>query len=154
MRRVLLLALVLSLEPRVALAQRGTRSGAEAFAIETAGAAAGSLVAAVAGHAILTETRGPCDVEDLSCLLGRLGVLGAVSVVGAAGGAYLAGRGADTDPSGWGSVLGAIVGVGAGAAAVKGLDEIGVRGRWTAALGYAAAQGLVTAAGSRLLSRR
>lgn len=149
-----LAALALGALPPAASAQRASRAGIEAFAIETAGATAGSLVGAVAAHVILTGTRGPCGSEDLACLLGRLGVIGFASAAGAGGGGYLAGRGARTQPSAWGSVVGAVVGVGAGTAAVKGLDELGVRGRWSAAIGYAIAQGLTTAAGSRLLARR
>jgi hypothetical protein len=130
------------------------RSAAGALAVEWVGATGGSLVSAIAAYQVTNATRGACDGEDVECIIGRLGVIGAVSVFGAAGGGYAAGRAADTRPSWWGGLIGAFVGVGAGVAAVKGLDELGARGRWTQGLGYCVSQGLLTAVGSRLLARR
>lgn len=154
MRRAIALVLLLLVVPHAAAAQRGTRSGADAFVIEAAGATAGSLAGALATHRILEETRGPCDVEDLACLLGRVGVIGIGSAVGAAWSGYALGHATDTDPSGLGSALGAVVGVAVGAAAVKGLEEMDVRSQWVAAIGYTFVHGIVTAAGSRLLAGR
>jgi hypothetical protein len=135
-------------------AQHAERRGPQAFAIEAAGATAGSIVTAFATYVLLNNTRGPCGSEDLSCLLGRIGAIGVASAAGAAGGGYVAGRASHTQPSGAGSVLGAIVGVGLGAAAIKGLDELGARQRWIAAVSYPIVQGLSTATFSRLLARR
>ncbi|HJU72498.1 MAG TPA: hypothetical protein VJ717_02045 [Gemmatimonadaceae bacterium] len=151
MHRFVFAAICLTTWSQPLLAQRASRAGGAAFTLEWGGAAAGSLIGAAAAHVILTQSRGACGSEDLRCLLGRLGAIGAASAVGAATGGYLAGRAANTHPSGWGSFLGAVVGIGAGAAAVKGLDEMGVRGRLAVALSYAAVQGLVTAAGSRVI---
>ena len=145
---VMLLSLAIAATPLGA-----QRSEPRAFVIEAGGASAGSLLGAVAAHHALVATRGACGVEDLRCLLGRLGVIGVASVAGATAGGYGAGRLGGTRPSFGGSLLGAAVGVGAGVAAVKGLDEAGVRGQRMAAITYALAQGLVTAAGSRLLAR-
>ena len=129
------------------------RHGPGAFAVEAGGASAGSLVGAIAAHHALVAALGACDVEDLGCLLRRLPVLGAASIAGATAGGYGAGRLGDTRPSFGGGLLGATLGVGAGLAMIKGLDEIGVRGRPVAAIAYAVSQGLVAAAGSRLLAR-
>lgn len=149
-------ACVLALFPVLASAAplAAQQAGGTAFAIEAGGASAGSLVGAVVAHRALVATRGACGVEDLGCMLRRLPLLGAASIAGATAGGYGAGRLGDTRPSFGGSVLGATLGVGAGAVMIKGLDEIGVRGRPVAALAYAASQGLCTAAGSRLFARR
>jgi hypothetical protein len=144
----LLLAMVTSATPAGA-----QRRGSSAFAVEAGGASAGSLLATIAAHRALVATRGACGVEDLGCMLRRLPVLGAASIAGATAAGYGAGRLADSRPSLGGSVLGATIGVAAGVGAVKGLDEVGVRGRAVAAIAYALSQGLVTAAGSRLFAR-
>ena len=148
--RTIVLTLLL---PTVATAQQA-RSSASAFAIEASGAAVGSFTTAVAAHIAMREIRGPCGVDDLECLIGRLGVLGVASTVGAAAGGYFAGRQAGTAPSGPGSVVGAVLGVAAGVGAAQLLEEMNIRGTWVAGLSYSLAQGLVTAAGSRLFASR
>ena len=150
-RTARVLALCAALATAAPLAAQ--RTGGAAFAIEAGGASAGSLVGAIAAHRALVATRGACGVEDLGCLLRRLPLVGAASIAGATAGGYGAGRLGDTRPSFGGSLLGATLGVGVGAVMIKGLDEIGVRGRPVAALAYAASQGLMTAAGSRLFAR-
>ena len=138
----------------VALGAQRTRSGGQAFAIEAAGATAGSLAAVIAAHQIANRTHGVCPVEDLGCLIKRIGIMGASSAVGAAGGGYLAGRVGRTRPSGTGSALGGIAGVAIGAGALHVLGEtLDIHNRPTAALAYAVVQGLSTALVSRAMAR-
>jgi hypothetical protein len=152
-RRIAVLFAVLALAPGELAAQRSRPAG-QAFAIEAAGATAGSLIAVVAAHQVANRVNGACPVEDLGCLIRRIGLTGAASVAGAAGGGYLAGRIADTRPSGPGSVLGAVVGVAAGAGALHLIGEnLDIHARPTLAITYAVVQGLSTALLSRALAR-
>ena len=147
------LALVAALVP-APLAAQAARPAGQAFAIEAAGATAGSLVAVIATHQIANRTRGACPVEDLGCLIRRIGLTGATSLVGAAAGGYLAGRAADTGPSGAGSVLGAAAGVAAGAGALHLVSgNLDVHSRPAIAVTYAVVQGLATALVSRAMAR-
>jgi hypothetical protein len=130
------------------------RPAAQAFAIEASGATAGSLIAVVAAHQLANRVRGVCPVEDLGCLIKRIGLMGSASVVGAAGGGYLSGRVADTRPSGVGSVLGAAVGVAAGAGVLHLMGEnLDIHSRPALAVTYALVQGLSTALVSRAMAR-
>jgi hypothetical protein len=130
------------------------RSEPEKFAIEASGAAAGSLITAALAYQIANKTRGECNVDDLGCLLGRIGVMGSASIVGATAGGLLAGRAADTRPSAVGSVLGAVIGVATGAGVIKLLEEANVRSEPVVIVSYGIAQGITTALFSRALSRR
>ena len=146
-------ALVAGLAPE-ALRAQGARPAGQAFAIEAAGATAGSLITVVATHQIANRTRGACPVEDLGCLIQRIGLTGATSVAGAAGGGYLAGRLAGTRPSGAGSVLGAVAGVAAGAGALHlAAGNLDIHSRPGIAVIYAVVQGVSTALVSRAMAR-
>lgn len=151
--RTAVLLAILVVAPGALAAQRSRPAG-ESFAIEAAGATAGSLIAVVASHQLANRIHGACPVEDLGCLIRRIGLTGAASVAGAAGGGYLAGRIGDTRPSGPGSVLGAAVGVAAGAGALHLIGEnLDIHSRPTLAITYAIVQGLSTALVSRALAR-
>ena len=126
-------------------------TGARAFAIEAAGATAGSLL----GFGVVYLARDSCGVEDLGCTIKRAGLGIGLSTVGAAAGNHIAGRLGETNPSGWGAVLGAVVGAAAGVGAWHLFtEELDVANNPAAAIAvYAVTQGLITAAGSRLASR-
>lgn len=67
-----------------------------------------------------------CDGEDIECILGGLGFVGLTTAVGGPAGLMLIGNWADTSPSGWGSAVGSVAGVAAGAGVLKlleGLDD-------------------------------
>jgi hypothetical protein len=150
---VAILLVLTGLAPGALAAQRSRPPG-EAFAIEAGGATAGSIIAVVAAHQVANRIHGACPVEDLGCLIRRIGLTGAASVAGAAGGGYLAGRIAETRPSGAGSVLGAVVGVAAGAGALHLIGEnLDIHARPALAVTYAVVQGLSTALLSRALAR-
>lgn len=151
--RIAVLLAVVAVAPAEVAAQRSRPAG-EAFAIEATGATAGSLLAVVAAHQVANRIHGACPVEDLGCLIRRIGLTGAASVAGAAGGGYVTGRIGGTHPSGAGSVLGAVVGVGAGAGALHLIGEnLDIHSRPTLAITYAVVQGLSTALLSRALAR-
>jgi hypothetical protein len=128
------------------------RGDGRAFAAEAAGGAIGSAAGAVVGLVISRQSS--CGVEDLACTIKSLGVAGVGSFVGAAAGALLAGRAADSNPSLIGAVLGSAVGVVAGVAVVHGLtEEVNLRLEkpLTVAV-YSITHGIVTAIGSRLVA--
>lgn len=77
-------------------------TGARAFAIEAAGATAGSLL----GFGVVYLARDSCGVEDLGCTIKKAGLGIGLSTVGAAAGNHMAGRLGGTNPSGWGAALG------------------------------------------------
>ena len=135
----------LTLETR---ALPGAPSSGGAFLIETVGGAAGSLL----GFGLLYLIGNDCDVEDLGCNLEHAFGGIALSTATAAGGAYLAGRLADTQPSGVGAVLGSVAGAAAGIGMwhlfTEELDL--VNNDLAAALSYSVTQGVVTALGSRI----
>lgn len=120
-------------------------SGAAAFGIEALG---GTAAAALAYAITLT---GPDDCgEDLSCTLRNAEAALLLGTMAAAGGTYAAGRVFDTEPSGWGAVVGAL----AGAAAVIGLDhmwtDVFPDSDGTRIVVFSVTQGLTTAAASRI----
>jgi hypothetical protein len=126
-------------------------TGARAFAIEAAGATAGSLV----GFGVVYLTRDGCGVEDLGCTIKKAGLGIGLSTVGAAVGSHVAGRVGGTNPSGWGGALGAVLGAAAGVGAWHLFtEELDVANSPAAAIAvYAVTQGLITAAVSRLASQ-
>lgn len=131
-------------------AQRVTRSGVSAFAIEAAGGTVGSLAGVTLG---LTVARiGSCDSEDLACILSGLSIGGLGGVVGATLGTVVAGRKFDTRPSTAGAILGSLVGVAAGLGVVHLItEEASTRlGRVGGVLVFSTTQGLVTALGSQI----
>ena len=118
---------------------------AAALGIETVGGVLGSAIGF--GTVALIRGRDPCG-EHLSCTLRSAAAALAAGTVGAAGGTYLAGRLAGTEPSGVGAAIGAV----AGAGAIVGLDhvlsgDVSQAGRYAA---FALAQGVLSAAGSRI----
>src|SRR5688500_7998840 len=127
----------------------GSRTPAQAFAIEAAGGVAGSLVGF--GLVYLVDDD-DCSVEDLACNLENAFLGIALATVGAAAGTYLAGRAADTLPSLPGAALGAVAGAAAGIGTwhffTEELDV--VNNTEAAVVVYALTQGIVTALGSRL----
>ena len=163
-RRILLLFVLLFAPNRIAAQQAtsvfgaaGARpaalvaavpGGGASFAIEAAGGIGGSLL----GFGLVYLLGNDCDVEDLGCNLETAFGAMALGTAVSAGGAYLAGRLADTQPSGVGAVLGSV----AGAAAGVGLwhlftEELDlVNNDKAAVLSYSVAQGIVTALGSRI----
>jgi hypothetical protein len=126
-------------------------AGVAAFGLEAAGAVGGSLVGV--GLGILIAQPDDCG-EDLSCTLNDVALVGLSSAVGAAGGDYLVGRLADTDPDLLGAALGAVLGAAAGAGLLKLLEEAGTGANEgaVAVISFSVTQGLLTAAGSRILT--
>ena len=121
----------------------------EAGGVEWIGGTAGSAAGVTLG--LLIAHPGRCDGEDVGCMLERLGLIGLMSAVTAPVGAWSAGEWADSAPHAAGAALGGIAGVGAGVGALRLLSELGMEPRgFRAVVVYVAAQGLFTAAGSRL----
>lgn len=122
-----------------------------AFGIEAAGAVGGSLVGV--GLGILIAQPDDCG-DDLSCTLNDAALVGLSSALGAAGGDFLVGRLAGTDPDLLGAALGAVVGAVAGAGLLKLLEEAGTGASEgaTAVISFSVTQGVLTAAGSRMLA--
>ncbi|HEX6134784.1 MAG TPA: hypothetical protein VFZ24_12525 [Longimicrobiales bacterium] len=120
------------------------RAPLAAFGIESLGGIAGSA----AGFGAVALLAGDCAAE-LTCALGTATTAVLMGTAVSAGGAYLFGRLAGTEPNGPGAIIGAL----AGAAAVIGVDHVlsnvntSDSGRRVA---YALSQGLLTAAGSRI----
>ena len=127
----------------------GSRTPAQAFAIEAAGGVAGSLI----GFGVVLLGEDECDVEDLGCHLERAFLGIALGTLASAAGTYLAGRAFDTQPSGAGATLGAVVGAATGIGAWHLFtEELDLVNRTEAAVVvYALAQGVMAALGSRLL---
>jgi len=121
-----------------------------AFLIETIGGTAGS--GAGFGLGVLLATIDDCSGDDLSCTLEQAGIALGLSAVGASAGAWLAGEIGHTQPSGWGAILGGLVGVPAGIGVVHLISEDldWVRSNGVQAAAYALTQGIVTALLSRL----
>jgi hypothetical protein len=125
------------------------RTGASALFMEAAGAAAGSAL----GFGLIYLTAGDCAVEDLGCTLDRVFVGIALGTAASVGGAVIAGRAYDTDPSTLGAVLGAIAGA-AGAIGLWGLftEKLDVGNHsGAAAVTFVGTQALMTALGSRIV---
>src|SRR5687767_1438923 len=127
----------------------GSRTPAQAFAIEAAGGVAGSLIGF--GLVYLVDDD-DCSVEDLACNLENAFLGIALATAGATAGTYLAGRAADTRPSLPGAALGAVAGAVAGIGTWHFFtEELDIVNNTEAAVFvYALAQGILTALGSRL----
>ena len=126
--------------------------GAGQFALEALGGSLGSL-AGMGVTALATR----CDVEDLGCLLGAVGVGGLLGVVGATVGTTLVARQTTSQRSVAGAALGAVVGTGAGLGVHYLLNRGTDRNLDDAAVVlpiFAIAQGTFSALGSRLLGSR
>lgn len=125
--------------------------GGTAFAIEALAGTAGSL----AGMAIV-GLGSDCDGDDLGCIINTIGAGGIAGMVGATVAVTLAARHTGGPRSVAGAALGAVVGTGVG----LGVHYLVNRGT-DRNLGeavvipiFAVSQGVVAAAGSRLLGRR
>jgi hypothetical protein len=125
------------------------RSGAEAWAIETAGGSVGSLVGFGVGALM---ARGDCEAEDLECYLDAVGRVLLTASAGSTLGAWGLGKATGTNPSFIGAALGSLAGALAGAGAIKLIDEATSDGDGGggAVIGFSIAQGVVTALGSRI----
>lgn len=151
-RRCALITVVLLSGPLAATAegQQARQSGVRAFAIEAGGGTIGSLGGVLAGLAIARPDR--CNVDDLKCTLAGLGAAGVGGTIGATLGAVVAGRSSGTNPSTPGAFVGAVAGAFAGAGIVHLLtEEVNLHlGKPVTLVAFSLAQGVLTAAGSRL----
>ena len=137
----------------IPIAQAGNPSALSSFALEALGASVGSA----AGLFLMSSMLGDeCDVEDLTCNLGSAAAGIAVGTAGAALGDYLTGRLFDTQPSGVGATIGAILGAAAGLGVWHLVTEdLDLMSKSTGAVAtYVVTQGVVTALGSRLIGKR
>ena len=142
------LALFLVVFAAAPLQAQEKRGNLAAFLIEAAGASAGSL----AGFTITAAALDDCGVDDLACDIGHVALATGVATAGAAGGAIVIGKWADTNPSTGGAIVGALVGAAAGIGMwhfVKEEVNVGTSDTGSRVV-YAVTQGLVTALGSRL----
>lgn len=150
-RYVLISVLVLS-GPLAGTAggQQVRQSGVGAFTIEAGGGTIGSLAGVLAGLAIARPDR--CNVDDLKCTLAGLGAGGIGGTIGATVGSVVAGRAAGTRPSTPGAFVGAVAGAFAGAGFVHLLtEEVNLHlGKPVTLVVFSLAQGVLTAAGSRI----
>jgi hypothetical protein len=108
MSRVVL-ALVFLLGGASAGAQQGRSSDPKAFVLEAGSGSLGSLV----GRGLIGLSN-KCGVEDLACILLKVGAGGALGAVGATIGTSLAARSMNSPRSVAGAALGAVVGTGVG----------------------------------------
>jgi hypothetical protein len=129
-------------------------TGARAFAVEALGGTVGSALGIAVGLAVAKPDECP-SADDVVCTLRRLGITGIIGVAGATIGTAAVGRWAGTDPS----LIGAFVGAAAGAAAGIGLEHL-VTEEMGQSLGnagtvvlFSVVQGMLAAAGSRLVAR-
>lgn len=125
-------------------------STAAAFAYEAAGGIAGSIAGVGLARALLYED---CGGDEVTCSLNRAGLTLLLSSLLSAAGSYGAGRAFDTDPSLPGAAIGSVAGAVAGVGAWHLLsEELNVNNSTLAlVIGYALAQGTVTALGSRVV---
>jgi hypothetical protein len=148
MTRTLLIA-VAALVCATPLYGQQKRGDFASFVIEAAAASAASF----GSFAITAAVMDDCGVDDLACDVGHVAAATGAATAGAAGGAYIIGKWAGTEPSGVGAVVGALAGAAAGIGMwhfVK--EEVNVATSDTGSMVvYAVTQGLVTALGSRLV---
>lgn len=125
--------------------------GGTAFAIEALAGSVGSL----AGMAVV-GLGSDCDSDDLGCIINTIGAGGIAGMVGATVAVTLAARHTGSPRSVAGAALGAVVGTGVGLGVHylvnKGTDRN--LGEAVVIPIFAVSQGVVAAAGSRLLGRR
>jgi hypothetical protein len=144
---VALLAL-LALSPGPMPAQASQRRNA--FAVEALGGMAGSLT----GIAIVgLSTR--CGVEDLACIITKVGAGGALGAVGATAGTIIAARAMRSPSSIGGALLGSVVGTGVGLGVHWLFNRSSDRNLGDAIVVpiFVVAQGAFAALGSRALAR-
>ena len=127
-----------------------TTSSGEAFVVEAAGGMLGSAVGI--GVVALSTS---CGGDDLGCGILKVGSAGIVGAIGATIGTTLAARHTGSRRSVLGAALGAVVGTGAGVTVHYFLTRAGGSsvGDKAAIAAVIVSQGLVSAAGSRLLGR-
>jgi hypothetical protein len=124
-------------------------NGGNAFLLEALGGSVGSLV----GIGLVGLTAA-CGVEDLACIIRKVGAAGALGVVGATVGTTLVARRTGSDRSAAGAAIGAIVGTGFALGTNWLLERANYElGRATIVPMVVLSQGTFAAAGSRLLGR-
>ncbi|MFN2567375.1 MAG: hypothetical protein ABR499_20450 [Gemmatimonadaceae bacterium] len=129
-------------------------TGVSAFATEALGGTVGSALGIAIGLAIAKPDDCPSE-DDVVCTLRRLGITGIIGVAGATLGTMVAGRWAGTDPS----LAGAFLGAAAGVAVGVGLEHLITEefdqslGRVGAVVLFSVTQGILAAAGSRLVAQ-
>ena len=118
---VLLMLLLASSPAHAQQADAGSAGvdGGRSFVVEAVGAMAGTAL----GFGAIAATHRYGRGEDLSCTLRTAATAVVLGTVGSATGAYAAGLLLDTEPSGWGAVVGSI----AGAVVAIGVDHLVTR---------------------------
>jgi len=127
--------------------------GAEArgsFALEALGGSVGSLLGI--GIVALSSR---CGVDDLACVITSIGAGGALGIVGATAGTVVTARLTDSPRSVLGAALGAIAGTGVGLGVHYMLNRNSDRnlGDKVVVPIFVISQGVLAAAGSRLMAR-
>jgi hypothetical protein len=145
-----LLALVVLAPFAKAQAQERRVNDPGAFAIEALGASAGSLIGI--GAVALTQK---CGVEDLGCVIIKVGAGGAVGAVGSVVGSQLAAAYTGSRRSVLGASVGAIIGTGVGLGVHWLLNSGSDRnlGDKVVVPIFVFSQGIFSALGSRALGR-
>jgi hypothetical protein len=128
------------------------RDGTHAFAVEALGGTIGSAVGIAVGLGLTKPD--DCPTDDIACILQKRSVSGVIGVAGATLGTTLAGRWASTEPSIAGAFLGAAAGLGIAIGLEHLLSEEMDRSLGDAGvvLLFSLAQGILAAAGSRLIA--
>lgn len=123
-----------------------------AFSIEAAAGSVGSLV----GIALVGLSH-ECGIDDLGCLLMKVGASGATGAIGATFATYAAAGYTRSPRSIGGAALGAVVGTGVGLGLHWILNHASDRNfddPYAVVPIFTLSQGILTAAGSRLLGQR
>jgi hypothetical protein len=129
-------------------AQRASRTG---FVMEWLGGMAGSAASFGLGIAFADSCNDdPDDFLNLDCAVNAAFVTVAISIPASALGTYALGEVVNSRPSAVGALIGSVVGVVGGALVISALDSDSSDNDVAIVLGYAAAQGLFSAIGSRI----
>jgi hypothetical protein len=133
------------------IAQTPAREDGGPFILEALGGSLGSLVGI--GLVGLTSR---CGVEDLACGITSVGLGGVLGVVGATVGTLVVARYQESPRSAAGAVLGALVGTGVGLGVHYVLNNNSDRNLGDAVVVpiFVLSQGVLAAAGSRVVGRR
>lgn len=127
-------------------------STSQRFLIEWGGGSVGSAIGGGIGLLIASES--DCPTDDLACTFEKAGIALAASALGSAAGTWFAGDMGETEPSGLGASIGALLGVPAGIGVVHLLSEDTgwVQSDPVLFASYALTQGIVSAIGSRIVA--
>jgi hypothetical protein len=120
--------------------------------VEWGGGTVGSAVGGGIGLLIASES--DCPSDELACSFEKAGIALAASALGSGAGTWFGGRMGETEPSGLGAAIGALLGVPAGIGVVHLLSEDTDWVRSDAVLfaSFAITQGIVSAVGSRIVA--